>query len=52
MFKQKIYCDVTTCKFNSHNNLCRLKEIKISCNKNNITNKSDTICNSFINEKE
>lgn len=52
--KQKIYCDVISCKFNNCNNICNLKEIKISCtgNKNNIINKANTICNSFIQEKE
>jgi len=52
MANQKIHCDVISCKFNNCNNLCSLKEIKVSCNKNDINTKSDTICNSFIKEKE
>ena len=52
MTNQKIYCDVIMCKFNNHNNLCTLNKIKVSCNKNDVTNKSDTICNSFTKEKE
>ena len=55
--QQKINCNVTSCEFNNCNkNECNLDEIKVSCdcgcNKDDITNKSETICSSFKQTKE
>lgn len=47
---QTIKCDVANCKYNNDTEyLCILDSIDISCtcNKNNCSNKKETICNSF-----
>lgn len=51
---QTIHCNVISCKFNDCNNLCNLDEIKVSCdcNKKDVTDKRETICNSFKKTKE
>ena len=55
---QKIKCNVESCDYNDCKcNECTLKEIEISCdcgcNKDEIREKSETICKSFKNtEKE
>lgn len=48
--KQTIKCDVSSCKHNDDSEyLCTLKQIDVSCtcNQNNCSNKTETICNSF-----
>ncbi len=48
----KIKCDVTTCANNDNNsNLCKLKEVKISCCccGDEVSEKDETICNSYKN---
>ena len=56
--QQKINCNVSSCEYNNcKSSECTLNEIKVSCdydcNKNNVTEKSETICSSFqIKEKE
>ena len=45
---QTIKCDVKSCKFYKNNDLCNLKDIKVTCTCNkNIANKTETVCNSF-----
>jgi len=46
---KNIKCDVDSCMYNDHSNEnCTLDEIKVSCECNNeVTNKKETICNSF-----
>ncbi len=48
----KIKCDVSTCVHNDCNvNCCKLEEIKVSCNccGDEVSNKDETICNSYRN---
>ena len=56
---QKIKCDVNSCTYNNtESKECGLNEIKVSCDCNEVQNKSETICDSFksnecdCNEKE
>lgn len=50
---QKIMCDVDTCKHNDCNNqICLLSAIKICCDCEDASCKSDTICDSFEETKE
>lgn len=46
---QKIKCDVDSCCYNDiDHSLCNLQEIKVcSCNCNDVSCKSETICDSF-----
>lgn len=50
---KNIKCNVESCK---HNNLdekeCKLPEIKIGCDCDDVHCKEDTICDSFEEEKE
>lgn len=53
--KQKIKCDVETCKYQDCNDgICVLDSIKVSCscNKDNCTCTDQTICKSFCEDKK
>jgi hypothetical protein len=45
---QKIYCDVNSCKFNTLDNICSLKEIQVSPVANCNTGKAnESKCSSY-----
>lgn len=50
---QRIICDVSSCKYNSDDEVCTLEEIKVS-NENDVSlEKEDTICASYeLGKKE
>ncbi len=49
---QKIYCSVTSCKYNNLENFCKLDEIQVSPANNCNTKKSDeSMCSSYKCEK-
>lgn len=47
MVKQKINCNVESCKYNDHDNLCTLSNIVVGSNSNCVSDKCDTECVSF-----